>query len=87
MRRGPVFREALDVAVPERWSEYAFEYRLGYDAGRRFKKYFPSPSIHEDARNAFRAGWSDARRKVITGAPPTPLPSPASPTDRHEGST
>ncbi len=62
LRPGAVFREA-NVRVPDKWAEWAFEYRIGFDAGTRFKKYFPSPAFsREVARNAFRAGWSDGRK-------------------------
>lgn len=67
MRRGPVFREALDVEVPAKWSEWAFEYRIGYDAGMRFKKYFPSPTMSPERRDAFRAGWNAARSAKLFG--------------------
>ena len=80
MKRGPVFREA-DVPVPERWSYFAFEYRIGYDAGQRFKKYFPAPGAdtwREKARNAFRAGWKDAR-KLVAPEGPTTTPQPQNP--------
>lgn len=63
MKRGAVFREA-DVVVPKKWAYYAFEYRIGYDAGTRFKKYFPAPGADTwrwNARLAFRAGWKAAR--------------------------
>lgn len=64
MKRGPVFRQA-DVPVPAKWADWAFEYKTGYDAGTRFKAFFPTPGAETwrpVARNAFRAGWKDARR-------------------------
>jgi hypothetical protein len=62
LRPGAVFREA-NVPVPIKYKEWAFEYRIGYDAGTRFKKYFPSPAFsNEEARNAFRSGWQAGRK-------------------------
>ncbi len=66
MRPGPVFREA-DVPAPKKWAYFTYEYRIGYDAGTRFKAFFPAPGAEtwrEDARDAFRAGWKAARTSV-----------------------
>jgi hypothetical protein len=68
MKRGAKFAEA-NVPVPEKWSYWTFEYRIGFDAGKRFKKYFPAPGAEtwrERARAAFRAGWRDARKQAKT---------------------
>lgn len=66
-RRGPKFAEA-NVPVPEKWAYFAFEYRIGFDAGLRFKKFFPAPGAdtwRDQARNAFRAGWRAARKIAV----------------------
>ena len=74
IRRGPVFREA-DVPVLAKWQDWAFEYRIGYDAGTRFAKYFPTPGAdtwRAKARDAFRAGWKDARELRALSSPESP---------------
>jgi hypothetical protein len=63
------------VPVPPKWADFIFEYRIGYDAGTRFKKYFPCPGADTwsgKARDSFRAGWADGRKTVAASVAPPP---------------
>ena len=65
-RRGPKYTPA-DVEVPEKFSEWSFEYRIGYNDGLKKKSYALSPRIgnfqHCQRKAAYIAG-RDAGRKL-----------------------
>ena len=65
-RPGPKYNPDPNVDVPPRYAEFAYEYRIGYDDGRRKKAYALAPGFdykHWERKEAYDAGKRRARRE------------------------